>query len=76
VPIYQSEISPPNHVSPLPQKVIRALRYLFPAGCFGMHGIYRKCLWIRVVRGQQDVLISKLSQAHLLIVVGLLLFVY
>jgi len=42
-----------------------------------MHGIYRKYLRIRIVRGQQDV--SSLTRQladHPMIVVGLLLLVY
>lgn len=52
VPIYQSEISPPNHVR---VAAVTATRIMFTltsaARCSRMYGIHRKYLWLCILRG-------------------------
>jgi hypothetical protein len=60
VPIYQSEISPPNHVRIfcffLSKDDLGSMN-IFPAGCLGVYGIHCKCPRLRHFRGQHDFLV-------------------
>lgn len=53
VPIYQSEISPPNHVRRVSSLQSNCALTLFTARCIGMYGVHGQYLWLCLLRRTQ-----------------------